>query len=509
MSSPTSASQVTRDNPSEVRENRSRSQWGIVELAAWLALTIGAFAVLPQIGTHDRWTTGTLGVLSWCLGTRVFLGHGGPMFTPQSVFGFAFSIFFGIGGVYHALLATSYTQQWIQLSLVIGLATQLAVFFGFWRRPANRPSWVSQATPLSDKAHGMVAAAGLAMFALGMLWKAQFPEHSHLLQGLAAGSAFSGTVLTTAAFVLHKRARLMSVQTVGVIALLGLYVRYVHPGTGRLHIAVLGLALASIYALRLRTMLVKVAVIVSTTPVLSWMAQERLAYIDTLANGSSVGRTGLESAFRPPQAFAELLHAYQTGGFAPSGGRNFLSVPAMFVPDWLWPDKPLALGYEISLITAPTKFGTGYSDASSILGEWLYDFGYLGLFLMVPIIGFAIPLLDRVMTLCLRITSNTTRLFAVAIAVMLCAGVPDLVWSGTHTYSARMLLRLPLILASLTLAVASILLISTDRPCGRQKCSPGIDTGPGATPRTINNIPTRSRSTAIPRDSRVMAQSRH
>ncbi len=432
-------------------EHPSRAHHALVEALGWAILATIAFTLVGFVGTDEqRWSSGLLGGLCWLLGTRVFLGHGGPLLTPQSIFGFAFAIFFGIGGVYHAVLAPSEAQPWLRLSLLLALLAQVGIHFGFWYR--RRPTSGGQLPTglLSGTSGTVLAVLGAAAFLGAVLWRFRSAGDPSFTS-LALGTAFSGVTLTTAALVLHERARLLSLRSVVVLAMLAMFIRYVHGGTGRLLIVALGFAIAIIYALRFRTMLIKVAVIVATAPVLWWMARDRLTLINDLSFGDSYGRTGLESAVRPPLGFAELLHAYRAGSFAPSGGSTFLSLPAMFVPDQFWDDRPIALGYELARITAPTKYGTGYSDASSVYGEWLFSFGYLGLLLMVPVIGLALPLLDRILARSLRARSDEARLLAVSAAIILCAGVPDLVWSGLHTYGVRSLLRLPLLLIPLLL----------------------------------------------------------
>ncbi|MEW2443232.1 O-antigen polymerase [Micromonospora marina] len=423
-----------------------RTGLALLEACGWLAAGILVAGVAAGSTSEGyRWANGAIGVCCWLLGVRVFLGHGGYLLSAPSIFGFAFSVFFGVGGIYHALLSSDFIQPWMCQALLLGYAAQVLLFFGFWRRRGVYQDPPAQFLPCSPGTRLILVSAGAVVLAAAVVWKAGGIV-SQQLQTLTLGAAFAAVTVIAAALVLDPAARILSLRTAFICGLIVIFVQYLHGGTGRLVIVALGFTVASLYAIRFRTRLVKIGLVVCTLPVLQWMAVYRLSYVDSLAVGSSLNRTGLESAMRPPGAFAELLFAYERYGFELSHGRTFLSVPALIVPRAVWPGQPEALGYELARVTAPTRYGSGYSDASSVFGEWFFNFGFPGLLLMVVVIGFSVRWLDRLMTMAMRLRSDAVRLVAMTTVVVVCAGVPDVVWSGTHTYAARTLARLPLLL---------------------------------------------------------------
>ncbi|MGC5052963.1 hypothetical protein ACLQ2S_16100 [Micromonospora sp. DT48] len=436
-------------------DHRPRLSPGLLEGSAWLALAVivTATAAVSASGDYRR-ANALLGICCCLLGIRIFVGHGGHRLTTVSIFGFAFAIFFGVGGVYHAILTLDFIQPWLWQSLLFGFVAQVILFFGFWNRRTTHEDDSAGLLDFSPGTRFGVAAAGMAVL-LAAVAATAGGTTSEQLQNLILGAAFAAVTLTAAALVLDPNAKALSWRTLYIGAQFVVFVQYVHGGTGRLVVATLGLTIAALYAIRFRTRAIKIGIVLTTAPVLYWMARERLSYLDRLAVDGSYGRTGLESAVRPPHAFAELLYHYQTYGFEVAGGRTFFSIPALLIPESIWADKPIALGYELARITAPERMGTGYSDASSMLGEWFFNFGYPGLVAMLLVVGIAVRLLDRQMSTMLRIRLGPARLLGIVAAVIISAGIPDLLWSGTHTYGARALLRLPVIL--LLVVVVSVL----------------------------------------------------
>jgi hypothetical protein len=202
-------------------------------------------------------------------------------------------------------------------------------------------------------------------------------------------------------------------------------------GSGRLYLASLGLCLAVPAAARYARRAVKVALLALVPVALAGLADARRAAV-----GST--ETGLESVVRPMWSLARVFDAYQAGEFRPVHGWTFLSLPSMAVPGWLWEHKPVAFGYQIAIVTNPENYGTGYSDAATVYGEWVYNFGLLGLLLMIPVVGYAVRRLDKGL-------AEVRQPLYLAGATLLACGVPDFVWNGLHSYGARTLLRLPVI----------------------------------------------------------------
>jgi hypothetical protein len=138
----------------------------------------------------------------------------------------------------------------------------------------------------------------------------------------------------------------------------------------------------------------------------------------------------------------------------------FAVIPQSLTPSW----APAPIGYELVRITHPSRVGTDYSTAATLFGEWAFNFSLAGLALLVPLLAWALIVLDRR----LRHATNTAgagrrRLLWLALTVMLCGSIADLVWSGLHTFVARSVLRLPLLL------VVAALVAARARPAGRDR----------------------------------------
>jgi len=424
------------------------------EACAWISVAV-AFLFVDSVlqDGDDQWLVLGLGILSWLLGVRIFVGHGGPLLTAPGIYGFAFSVFFGAGGVYHAVMNTFVVRPSLVLALFLAFVAQVIIFFLFWSRrvSADVPPPVSF---LSRRTSHIAASTGLSIFAVALFIRIN-ETLSPQIEVIVKGAALAAVVLVAGALLFTVNARIISTRTVALCGMFLLFSKYVHVGPGRLHIATLGFALVAIYALRFRTMVLKYGLVLGSAPALFWLAENRLRFIETIPGRTAASRTGLESAVRPPTGFAELLDSYRTLGFDLGLGKSFLTIPAKLVPDSIWPNKPHAFGYELARITAPELFGTGFSDASSAYGEWFFNFGYLGLILMIPVVGITMPWADRLMNVLLRTpASELTRLLTVSIMIVVCAGVSDILWSGTHTYGIRTLTRLPMLLLLLLMATA-------------------------------------------------------
>jgi hypothetical protein len=75
----------------------------------------------------------------------------------------------------------------------------------------------------------------------------------------------------------------------------------------------------------------------------------------------------------PIVVFAQVIQ-YAVNGGALAFGRTFVTLFFIALPKGMFPWAPVALGYELVKITDPSRYGTGYSVASTAYGEWVYNF---------------------------------------------------------------------------------------------------------------------------------------
>jgi hypothetical protein len=191
------------------------------------------------------------------------------------------------------------------------------------------------------------------------------------------------------------------------------------------------------------------ATIGPTLVVLTYARQQ----LGTAIYGAELDGSG--SVTQPLADFGRLLSLYDHGLLDLGHGSTLLVSAAFFVPRALWPGKPDGFGAVLTQILEPELVSIGQSLAAHLGGEWLYDFGYLGLGAMVLVMGWAIGRLDRWASgvLARPLTDRRTVVQLAAIVVML-AGIPDLEWAGTFTYWSRTASRL---------AVLAVLLLVADR----------------------------------------------
>src|SRR5699024_12785832 len=116
-------------------------------------------------------------------------------------------------------------------------------------------------------------------------------------------------------------------------------------------------ALAVVFAFRFQRLTPKIAVVLVLPLALWWMAMDRLALEQGISGASTAGRTGLDSMVAPLNVFALMLEALHEHGFTPSYGFNLLSVPALIIPESVWPSQPRALGYVRVRFDAPDLAG--------------------------------------------------------------------------------------------------------------------------------------------------------
>ena len=82
------------------------------------------------------------------------------------------------------------------------------------------------------------------------------------------------------------------------------------------------------------------------------------------------------------------------------------------------------------------KYGQSFAALSP--GEWLFNFGWAGIVLMVPVLGIAIRWADHWLERSIRTPlCSQAGLLSLVGAIVLAAGMADLMWSGTQIFNAR------------------------------------------------------------------------
>jgi hypothetical protein len=392
-----------------------------------------------------------LAALTLAFGMWLFWFHGGRQVTAAGLTGAAAATFIGFPGLWWVdRLGSAIAAEYFH-GTAICYYSLLAMWVLFWRSTASEPDlprlpaasaaarWsvgagcvlVLLATGVaaltgsaSSVYHGSVAFAGTALIAVGVA-------------GGSLTSAHSGR-LRPAAYIL-----------IGVSLLT--YLGTIFGGYGRLTFAALVLGPVVALSLRLPRRTVKAAALLGAPLMAVILTQFRLGVV-TEQYGSAAARTDdPDSTVTPLKTLASLVRDLDQLPFG-DGSALWASV-TIFVPRVMWEDKPRGFGTVLTDHLAPELLPSGHTMAALMPGEWLYDFGLVGLVGMVLLLGWGIRRLDLGFVHALTGDLASRRgLWMLAVVVVLMAGLPDLVWSGTGTYVSRSLFRLIPLVVVLTLA---------------------------------------------------------
>lgn len=416
----------------------------ILEGCFWLLVGIGLVAAwASSVGQRELFQTATAaGVAVVAFGVRAFIGHGQGRITALGLFNLSTALFVGFGAIYAGTAEFSMVPAYYLVAATLGaFFPQMAItLFGWGKAGQVTPQFPQPVTNKWLSWVGFIVLSGAAVLRLA--------SRSEDLAPYIEATAFAAITLITLGLIWRPNARLISWATMLVGTLVIMYAEVFHIGTGRLRIVALVCTVGVIVTARFQRRALKWATIAAIGPALWYLAQDRKELQESLSAGASEGRNGLESMLEPIQVFAKLIGAHLEGGFQLSYGYNLLSFPSLALPESRFPDAPQALGYELVLIHAPERYGSGYSVVSTSSGEAYFNFGIMGLILMVPALVLLLGLLDRAMVKRMSSPSlGTSALLWIAFWAMLAGGIADLTWSGQHTLLTRTAMRMPLLIA--------------------------------------------------------------
>lgn len=429
----------------------------VLEGLAWFTIVVIAWWwTLSSTVTDLRSVIYFTSSLSIVAGIRGFLGHGCTAVTATGLFSISTAMFIGYSGFVLAGQASPDAEwKYVALASVAGLTAQVGTTALAWRRklvPVRRALW------FDSYPSNFIFGAGLMVLALAAGMHIVMPQ----LRSWTESAAFTAICLIAVGIILRKNARLFSWGTMLVGATLIVYAEFFHSGTGRLRLVALACAIAVIYSIRFPLRRLKWAIVLIIPFALIWMANDRLDLQESLSTGASAGRTGLESMVAPLNVFSLLIETLHEQGFQPAYGYNLLSVPSLVIPEFIWPGQPMALGYELVQFYSPGKYGDGiYSTVASSTGEGIFNFGWVGLPVVIIFAACALRLLDSLLERQLSSRqADLLKMLGVVLVAMLIGAIADYTWSGVHTYTARMLGRLPMFLVVLVVVLIHLRLKS-------------------------------------------------
>lgn len=392
-------------------------------------------------------------------GLWAFWRHGGKHFSAAGSVCFSFALFVGFAGLYSVAIKTSTAD--LPLLLVAAsysFALQVCLYYGWWES-SSRHAPDASAFTIPSRTARWGSQVGLAMIGVAILAGQTIADSVVLDQ-----AAFSGAVLLMLSQFCRTNSSQPAVSALVTLLLTGVLGAVVFTGFGRLQLGALGLAAAASAAYGFRGKVVKLVLILTTAPVLIYLAQRRVAFTAGLNPDQENNVTGFESVISPLVRFGDLLNLSDSGLLDAQNFSSFFATLTVFVPRSLWPDKPIGFGAELADFFYPGLSGSGFSVVALSQGEWVWAFGILGPIIMLPLLGVTVRGIDRTLAQ-LRDVHNSSPdgLIKLAILTVLVSGMPDLIWGGTFTFITRSGLRI-LILVLVLAIYKLIILPRKDQP---------------------------------------------
>ncbi|GAB3690237.1 hypothetical protein [Corynebacterium nasicanis] len=262
--------------------------------------------------------------------------------------------------------------------------------------------------------------------------------------GFAWVAMLAGTIVTFWSSGMPARLRGVAVVAAAFLAETGLSLG----GFGRLNLAVLGLSLVVVVSLRTGTWTAKLATALLTGPILWYLVNQRLAYLESQRKGGLVDESeGVGSVVGPFHSAGTIVEAILQGKVELSWGKTLFNAAVTGVPRSIWPDKPVGFGREIVELTQPWMTATKeHSDAGTFIGEAVWNFGvWLAPVYLFAFIAF-IRLLDRKLASLLDRAPQFPTFLVLMLVAMLSGTLLNIIWGSWSTAAARTLFPLALLL---------------------------------------------------------------
>ncbi len=422
----------------------SRLEAGLVLVPVWVLLgTVGL--ILYGAGMGVAAALAVMGVLQLVFGVWVFWTHGGRQITAAGVYSMSGSIFVGFAAIYYTALYGSAVPQALYLATVLCYVSHVAMYALFWRtsypsdRAAARVYPTEQVTVWLGKTGLVLLVSALAAHLAG------------IQVVVIDAMAFVSLVFLACASFNHPggpadRPWYLIAAVIGFV----LYALTFFSGYGRLKLATLGLVFAVAACRYFRHRTAKMITLACLPGVLLVFGAMRVAFLQGLyPEETDTGNGGIDSVINPLFTFGQVIDGIHTGAITYGHGSTFIATLFLDVPHAWWAGKPI--GFGAVLTKALLKDGT-YADGTSLAalspGEWFYNFGIPGIVVMAVVLGLAIRWLDGVLHSVLERPLDTRNDFlALAAALVVVAGMSDLMWVGTFTFNERTGTRLFVILA--------------------------------------------------------------
>jgi hypothetical protein len=408
-------------------------------------LGVAVVVATGAVGSPSGAAVAALGTAA--IGIGRFWHDGGSRFvTASGTYYLAEALFGGLAGL--LILSDPAISYYRELGYAIAIIAFTTSLIGFVARLARGPaSPVSERRPARVVITPNLARLGLTLSFLGLL----LLRLSSQLSPFADALAYSGVVLCMIAVFPamrdeQKRSASHSLLAAlsAVVALI-VYLSSFFEGFGRLNLATLGLIAAALAGWVARRRYLKLFVVLAIGPFLILAAsigENRGPQPSAAARSSFIEEVGSVNA--PTLTMADVLRMKESGQLSKRNayGGTFITAAAAWVPGGIWPNKPPGFGRLLIEEVYPHRaVSKGDSTAAAAPTEWIYNFGWIGLPLMIGCVGVAIGWLDKRLSMSFWRSVQRPDWFRLAIGAVVTSGMMDFFWTGSFTFAARAGLR--------------------------------------------------------------------
>ena len=409
---------------------------GVVVIVATGAVGSASGAAVAALGTV------AIGIgRFWHDGGSRFVTASGTYYLSEALFG-------GLAGL--LILSDPAISYQNELGYAIAIIAFTTSLIGFVARLARGPaSPVSERRPARVVVTPNLARLGLILSFLGLL----LLRLSSQLSPFADALAYSGVVLCMIAVfpaMRDKQKRSAShslLAALSAVVALIIYLSSFFEGFGRLNLATLGLIAAALTGWVARRRYLKLFVVLAIGPFLILGASiganrgyfggaEQTSAAAPPSFSESVG-----SVSSPTQTLGDVLRLNGSGQLSKRNayGGTFITAAAAWVPRGIWPNKPPGFGRLLVEETYPELAAISKADSTAAAEptEWIYNFGWIGLPLMIGCVGLAIGWLDKRLSMSFWRSVQRSDWFRLAIAAVVTSGMMDFFWSGSFNFASR------------------------------------------------------------------------